>query len=132
MYKKIVRLALLAPVLLTAGGCATAIVGPLTLSHISTIATVTTMTVKGKGVGEVAMDVATGKDCRVMEGIVRQSRSICEVPGSRATDDDFKGVFALLRSDGANDRSDIVLVARASEPAGRLVLGSDDAGWAYP
>lgn len=133
MFKQIVRLALLAPVCLTIGGCATAVVGSLTLSQISTIATVTTMTVKGKGVGEVAMDVATGKDCRVMEGLVRQSRAICELPGSRATDGDFKGVLALLQRDETDDRPEVLLVARTSVPASRLVLGQDDdAGWAYP
>ncbi len=132
MLKQIVRLALLAAVLPALGGCATAVIGPLTLSHISTIATVTTMTVKGKGVGEVAMDVATGKDCRVMEGIVRQSRAICEVPGSSATDGDFKGVLALLQGNETDNRPNVLLVARISAPADGLLPGQDDAGWAYP
>ena len=99
MKSAAVATALLASTLL--GGCAAPIVGSLTLSHLSTIATATTMTMKGKGIGEVALDVATGKDCRFVDGILRESRDICETPGSAATEKDFKGVIALLRRDDA-------------------------------
>lgn len=78
------------------GGCAAPILGPLTLSHLSTIASATTMTIQGKGAAEVALDLATGKDCRMMEGIMRNDRAICEENGSVATDEDFKGVIAFL------------------------------------
>ncbi|MEQ1889825.1 MAG: hypothetical protein ABL951_11705 [Alphaproteobacteria bacterium] len=87
-------------------GCAVPIIGPLTLSHLSSIATATTMTTNGKGAGEVALDLATGKDCRMMEGVFRKDRVFCEQRGSAATNEDFKGVVALLldkppRTDGA-------------------------------
>ena len=149
MLKRCIQLMVLAPFCLTIGGCTTAVVGSLTLSQLSTIATVTTMTVQGKGVGEVALDVATGKDCRVMEGIVRQSRSICEVPGSAATDGDFKGVLALLQGEQRPD--DTAVMVRASAPAqvingpefivaarstaipvNGLTLQGDAADWAHP
>lgn len=149
MLKQLIQMVLFASVCSTISGCATAVVGSLTLSQLSTIATVTTMTVQGKGVGEVALDVATGKDCRVMEGIVRQSRSICEVPGSAATDGDFKGVLALLQGEQRTDdtavlmpasapapvenRPEFIVAARSTAiPVGGLMLQGDAADWAHP
>jgi len=98
-------------------GCAAPIIGPLTLSHLSTIASATTMTVEGKGAAEVALDLATGKDCRMMEGAMREDRAICEKKGSPATEEDFKGVIALLsdkpsKSKEAND----TMLAEAPAP----------------
>ena len=80
------------------GGCAAPLIGPLTLTHLSTIATATTMTVEGKGAGEVALDLATGKDCRMIEGALREDRAFCEQRGSPATHEDFKGVIARKSS----------------------------------
>ncbi len=77
-------------------GCVVPIIGPLTLSHLSSIATAATMTTEGKGAGEVALDLATGRDCRMMEGAFRKDRDFCELRGSAATNEDFKGVVALL------------------------------------
>ncbi len=47
--------------------------------------------VNGKGLAEDGADAVTGKDCRVIEGTVREDRKLCEERGSRATDKDFKG-----------------------------------------
>lgn len=89
--------AFLAPLTaLLLSGCAVPLIGPLTLSHLSTIASATSMTIEGKGAAEVALDLATGKDCRMMEGFLRADRQLCEKPGSEATEGDFKGVIALL------------------------------------
>jgi len=49
------------------------------------------------------MDLVTGKDCRIMEGLMRDDREVCEERGSPATYDDFNGVMGLVR----NDRSPI-------------------------
>ncbi|OFX12976.1 MAG: hypothetical protein A2516_04505 [Alphaproteobacteria bacterium RIFOXYD12_FULL_60_8] len=48
----------------------------------------------GKGVVELAMDAVTGKDCR-FDGLVREDRQLCEVRGSKATENDFKGLASL-------------------------------------
>lgn len=147
MRRYFIQMVLFAPLCLTISGCATAVIGSLTLSQLSTIATVTTMTVQGKGVGEVALDVATGKDCRVMEGLVRRSRSICEVPDSAATNDDFKGVLALLQGNDSQDTPaltpalastpveagpEFIVVARTSTPMGGASLLADELDWANP
>lgn len=99
----------------TLSGCAAPIIGSLTLSHLSTIASATTMTTKGKGAAEVALDVATGKDCRMMEGVMRKDRGICEENGSAATDEDFKGVIAFFADKPPPARVDQdIMLARAN------------------
>jgi len=51
--------------------------------------------VNGKGLAEDGVDVATGKDCRVIEGVTRKDRKLCETPGSPATEKDFKGLSGM-------------------------------------
>ena len=51
--------------------------------------------INGKGLVEDGADVVTGKDCRVIEGAVRDDRKICETRNSRATTKDFKGLSGL-------------------------------------
>jgi hypothetical protein len=40
--------------------------------------------------------LGTGKDCRVIEGIVRKDRQTCETRGSPETRKDFKGLSGLV------------------------------------
>lgn len=77
-------------------GCAGTIVAGLTLSELLTAGSIGSTLITGKGLGEHAMDMATGKDCRIIEGVFRADRDICEEEGSGATKDDFKGLVALL------------------------------------
>src|SRR3954447_2440693 len=46
----------------------------------------------GKTIGDHVLDAATGKDCRLVEGVARSDRRACEDPGSPVTKRDFKGV----------------------------------------
>lgn len=124
----------LAPLMLILlNGCAAPIVGPLTLSHLSSIASAFSMTVKGKGAGEVALDLATGKDCRLVEGMIRDSRAICEQPGSVATAGDFKGVIALLKDEppsaGGKDTpaAEVKVAASPSQPPPPLRVSEPEA-----
>ena len=78
------------------GGCAAPIVGSLTVGHLVSAASAVTIAAKGKGVSEIVLDAATGKDCRFLEGAVRKDREICETPGSPATRSDFKGVSTVV------------------------------------
>ena len=55
--------------------------------------------VNGKGLAEDGADWLTGKDCRLIDGAVRDDRQICEVRGSRATKKDFKGLSGVVDSD---------------------------------
>ena len=52
--------------------------------------------INGKGLPEDAADLVTGKDCRVIEGIVRKDRQTCETRGSPETRKDFKGLSGLV------------------------------------
>lgn len=89
-------LVLVSAAALVVTGCATPIIGAITLSELSTIAGVTSTVTTGKGLTDHALSLITGKDCSLTEGLLRSDRDICEPRGSLATKDDFKGVFAYF------------------------------------
>jgi len=62
------------------------------LTDILAGASLVTTAVTGKGTTEIALDILTGKDCRLIEGALREDRDFCEEEGSPATEDDFKGL----------------------------------------
>jgi hypothetical protein len=74
-------------------GCAVPIVGGLTLSEMSTGASVVSTGLTGKSLSDDALGMVTGDDCSMVEGVVRADRHICETPGSPATQKDFKGIL---------------------------------------
>lgn len=74
------------------GGCAGTIAG-VSLSSISSFAGFASTIFTGADLGEHAVSLVTGKDCRFSEGLVREDRDICEEPGSAATRNDFHGIF---------------------------------------
>jgi len=76
-------------------GCATPLFAGLTLSEFGLAVSLFTTAATGKGLGEHAMDVATGRDCRVVEGLAREDRTICERENSPALEDDWKGLASL-------------------------------------
>lgn len=81
---------------LAAGGCAAPVIGSITVGQLLGAASAVILATDGKGLSEVALDAATGQDCRVLEGALREDREICEVPGSSATRDDFKGMSTIM------------------------------------
>ena len=73
----------------TLGGCA----APLVLGVPAVVFTeVLPRAANGKGLAEDGVDMATGKDCRLIEGAVRKDRKFCETRGSPETKKDFKGI----------------------------------------
>lgn len=74
------------------GGCAGTIAG-VTLSSISSVAGLASTLFTGADLGEHAVSLLTGQDCRFSEGLLRDDRDVCEEPGSLATRDDFHGIF---------------------------------------
>lgn len=66
-------------------GCFPPLIGADVASYVGT----------GKGLGEHALDAVTGEDCRVIEGLMRSDRAVCEQRGAIATATDFKGIFGL-------------------------------------
>ena len=87
--------------LLAAGGafllsaCAAPVVGGLTLNELSSATSAMSSGLTGKSLTEMAMDLVTGKDCRIMESIMRDERKLCEDRGSPETENDFHGVLTL-------------------------------------
>lgn len=73
-------------------GCAGTIAG-VSLSSISSFAGFASTLFTGADLGEHAVSLVTGKDCRFSEGLMREDRDVCEEPGSAATRGDFHGIF---------------------------------------
>jgi hypothetical protein len=85
-------------------GCAVPLFAGITLNEISTAGSVVSTLATGKGLGDHALDLATGDDCRFLEGLVRNDRNVCETPGSPGTAGDFQGVTDLVSAHPAADR----------------------------
>tara|TARA_B100000029_G_scaffold37868_1_gene35580 strand:- start:561 stop:941 length:381 start_codon:yes stop_codon:yes gene_type:complete len=77
-------------------GCSIPVVGALTFNHLMTATSALTTAMTGKGVGDIALDKMTGRDCRMIEGTFRSDREVCEISGSPATAHDFKGLSSVL------------------------------------
>jgi hypothetical protein len=106
------------------GGCAGTVAG-VSLSSISSFAGFASTLFTGADLGEHAVSIVTGKDCRFSEGLVRADRDICEERGSAATRADFHGIFIdRIEEDGT-----IVYAApkymRADVSAGEHELSTD-------
>jgi len=121
MRQLIATIAVLSLAGLVLSGCATAVVGGITLGEITTAAGIASVGATGKGLPDHALSAMTGKDCRVLEGIVRRNRQICEEPGSPATAEDFHGVVALLHQEESDPQTE-VFVPSASTFDGAPVL----------
>jgi len=94
-------------------GCAETIIAGLTISELLTAGSIVSSIVSGKGLGEHALDVATGQDCRILDAIFRKNRALCEPKNSVATEGDFKGLVALL-----DDNSSGLQIQLADIPMG--------------
>jgi hypothetical protein len=73
-------------------GCGAPLIAGLSLSEWATAGSIISTAATGKGFSEYAMDAATGQDCRIVEGIVRADRHVCERWGSPASRKDWKGL----------------------------------------
>ena len=77
-------------------GCAAPLIGAFAIKDVLALVTLSSNVTTGKGVEEHAVGAIIGRDCRVIEGILRRDRDICEVPGSLATRQDFRGIGPIL------------------------------------
>ncbi len=82
-------------------GCAAVVIAGIPITFFTT--EVVPRAVNGKGLVEDGVDVVTGKDCRVIEGTLRDDRKLCEKRGSVATKKDFKGLSGLLPDEEKKD-----------------------------
>lgn len=105
------RAALIGAGLLGLSGCAAPAIGALTVGEVLTIAGISSSIMTGRDLGEHALSILTGKDCRFLEAALREGRSFCEDKGSVATKDDFGGLVALFRNDDGDVKETTVAAA---------------------
>ena len=99
LQKKLATASVFTAMAVGLSGCGGAAVGALTLAEISSITGIASTFMTGKDLPEHALSMATGKDCRILESILRADRELCEENNSEATQEDFQGVFALMDQD---------------------------------
>jgi hypothetical protein len=63
-------------ILLSCSGCAVGVAG--IAADILAGTSLASLTMSGKGLGDHAVSAASGRDCRVLEGMLRSDRAICE------------------------------------------------------
>jgi hypothetical protein len=87
---------------LMVSGCASPIIGALTIGEVASIAGIVSTFMSGQDLTEHALSAATGQDCRILESMLRSERDFCVDHNDATTDDDFEGVMALF-DDGASN-----------------------------
>jgi hypothetical protein len=80
---------------LTLSGCGMPLIAGMTIAELSTAGSLISTAATGKGLSEHAMDAATGRDCRIIDSMVRDDRSLCERKNSPALDKDWKGLASI-------------------------------------
>lgn len=95
MYRRIITLGLPLLCVFALSGCGAPLFAGLTLAELSTAGTLISTAATGKGLGEHAMDAATGRDCRVIDAMVRDDRKLCERKNSPALNKDWKGLASI-------------------------------------
>lgn len=95
MHHRIFKLALPLLCLAALSGCSAPIFAGLTFAELTTAGSLISTAATGKGLGEHAMDAATGRDCRIFEAMVRDDRRLCERKSSLALEKDWKGLASL-------------------------------------
>jgi len=76
-------------------GCSMPIFAGMTAGEFTFFGSLFSTAATGKGLGEFAMDAATGRDCRIIEGLAREDRKVCEQKNSPALENDWKGLASL-------------------------------------
>jgi hypothetical protein len=102
---------------LLCGGCAVGAAG-IALNVLGG-ASMVSLAVSGKGLGDQAISVAAGEDCRIFEGLVRSDRGICQPYKSQIADDDAQpesGATAS-RTEGGRDAIEVAYLDPAPAAA---------------
>lgn len=109
------RVALLAGAGLMLCACAGPVVLGINLGTASTIGSLASTAVTGRGLGEHAVSALAEKDCRLIEPIFRDDRQFCEPYDSPARKEDFNGLAELFEAERA---APATMVASVAPPAG--------------
>jgi hypothetical protein len=71
------------------------VIGTLTLNDLMTGTSLMTTALTGKSLSDHALSMATHEDCSLMDAALEKDRHICETPGSKVTEGEFKGLLAM-------------------------------------
>ena len=112
--RRFLRLGVVAGLAFTLSGCAAPIIGALTVGQAWSIAGLVSTVFTGRDLTEHALSEVTGKDCRILESLLNDTRGFCETPGTVATQDDFQGVIAMLEDRQKDESQKPVQVASAA------------------
>ncbi len=105
-------------------GCASPIIGALTIGEVASIAGLVSTFMSGQDLTEHALSAATGQDCRILEAMLRPERDFCVDHSDSSTQNDFEGVMALF-DDGQSATTTIADagVGTAADEADLIALG---------
>jgi RNA polymerase subunit RPABC4/transcription elongation factor Spt4 len=95
MHHRFFKLPLLLLGLFALSGCSAPIFAGMTFAELTTAGSLISTAATGKGLSEYALDAATGRDCRIVEAMVRDDRRLCERKNSPALAKDWKGLASL-------------------------------------
>eukprot|EP00439_Symbiodinium_sp_Y106_P087937 s1_g473.t1 len=84
-------------------GCASPIIGALTIGEVASIAGLVSTFMSGQDLTEHALSAATGQDCRILEAMLRPEREFCVDHTDAATAGDFEGVLALFDNNQSSE-----------------------------
>jgi hypothetical protein len=105
-------------------GCAAGAVG--IAANIVAGASMASLAISGKGLGDQAVSVATGKDCRLLEGMVRSDRGICENYPAVATAEE-RPAAAEAQADATTAPQPVATEAALRQPAITVQDGASSA-----
>ena len=92
MRRRIITVALPLFCALALSGCALPLIAGMTFAELSMAGSLASTAATGKGLGDHAMDAATGQDCRMIDSVIRDDRKLCEPKDSPALEKDWKGL----------------------------------------
>jgi hypothetical protein len=95
MHRRFITVALPLLCALVLSGCGIPLIAGMTLVELSTAGSLVSTAATGKGLSEHAMDVVSGRDCRIFESMVRNDRKLCERKNSPALEKDWKGLASI-------------------------------------
>lgn len=95
MHRRIVTVALPLSCALALSGCGMPLIAGMTFAELSTAGSLVATAATGKGLSEHAMDIVSGRDCRIFESLVRDDRKVCERKNSPKLEKDWKGLASI-------------------------------------
>ena len=118
------EVALLAGAGLMLAACAGPVILGINLGTASTVGSLASTAMTGRGLGEHAVSALAEKDCRLIEPVFREDRKFCEEYDSPARKEDFNGLADLF--DKPQEQPATMLAEVAPQAAGDIVVDKSE------